>query len=112
MTCQPGGCLGDGEPCEIAGDCCSLGCFDGLCDEEATCAVEGADCLANAECCSNVCESGTCDKAPTSCSPLGELCSSDGNCCSESCQMTSDGSYRCASLGFPPTANVRALSEK
>jgi len=76
-------CFVDGVACSEAYDCCSLGCFGGVCGG-GLCHVRGETCTANAECCSNVCIAGTCDLNPAAlCREPGDVCTSDpgGGCC-------------------------------
>lgn len=55
--CRPP-CLGAGEDCTTAGDCCDDKCAGGLCSN--TCKDVGILCSSSYECCSHACVSGGC----------------------------------------------------
>jgi hypothetical protein len=78
-------CLGDGEGCVAAAQCCSLACHGELCGGEI-CSSQGEACEANSDCCANACENGLC-VVPGSCLPSGENCEMGGAeaCCSNNC---------------------------
>jgi hypothetical protein len=78
-------CRGDGVACATAQDCCSLGCFGGVCTNEL-CAIVGDPCSANGDCCSGVCNAQKqcdVDLANSRCRPTGEDCGKgpQSGCC-------------------------------
>ncbi len=102
-------CRGNGLPCTRAQDCCSLGCFAGVCAAQL-CLLVGEKCTANAACCSGVCdpEKGECqvDSVNSTCRPTGEQCTSGSQrgCClatpqGDLCDKTTFDPPRCA---LPP----------
>jgi hypothetical protein len=77
-------CASDGASCDVAADCCSLGCFEGTCSSTAMCATHEDQCSENSNCCSNSCHEGSC-KLAGECRPFGEECQSANDCCSRQC---------------------------
>jgi hypothetical protein len=109
----PGGggeCVGDGETCRIADDCCSNVCVpvtvDGMTELRCsdTCVEDGDQCTTDADCCNFSCVDGVCEPPPSApdggtpdggvdggtdvCIPLGGACTDSSECCSEYCDGT------------------------
>lgn len=103
-----GVCFATGAACTRALDCCSLGCFGGVCTNQL-CVVEGQTCAADSDCCSNSCGADHRCKVDLTpgCRPTGESCSSGGSthCCSEVCDPDSHrcdfAPDTCVALGGP-----------
>ncbi len=104
-------CFVDGVACTRAYDCCTLGCFGGICGGDV-CHVSGQTCTANAECCSNLCASGKCELDPAAtCREPGETCSSaaGGGCCygcdpaTQRCQIDPQ---QCRAQGAPCSSDA------
>lgn len=77
-------CRANGQACTRAQDCCSLGCFGGVCAAQL-CKLQSESCGSAAECCSGICTGGTCqiDEVNSTCRPTGETCNSgpQRGCC-------------------------------
>jgi hypothetical protein len=78
-------CRADGVACASAQDCCSLGCFGGVCTS-MLCAIVGDPCAASGDCCSGVCNAQSqcdVDLANSTCRPTGEDCGKgpQSGCC-------------------------------
>src|SRR5262249_49508142 len=97
-------CFADGKACAKAYDCCSLGCFNGVCGG-GICHVNGEACANNAECCSDLCAGGKCAFDTTqSCHAPGDVCTADPDCC-YGCDTTKgrckNDPGQCRALGAP-----------
>lgn len=102
-------CKANGVPCARAQDCCSLGCFGGVCANKI-CVLNKGACNGNAECCSGICGADkTCaiDEVNSRCRPTGESCNTgpQQGCClatpdNDLCDKTQEPK-RCM---LPPTA--------
>jgi hypothetical protein len=89
----PGGfdeCVPDGQPCQVADQCCSKICAPHETDNgtELLCGpcvpVDGL-CTTSADCCSQTCVNGACSEDESECVPLGGMCTMDSDCCSGFC---------------------------
>jgi hypothetical protein len=76
-----GTCTPDDQPCQDDAECCSNVCSDtNTCLPPTTqCVEDYQSCTDSTECCSLACSGGVCD--PSTCTPLGEACTSDNECC-------------------------------
>src|SRR6185369_10719018 len=77
-------CFAEGSPCKEAYDCCSLGCWNGVCGAPM-CRIFGDPCTSNTDCCSHACIDGACaDNTAKGCRIAGDSCGADGGisaCC-------------------------------
>jgi len=88
------GCLAIGDPCTIAGECCSLACAPSkqevggrVCAAGPVCAPAGGPCMTGADCCDDKCMGPMCAPLPPppACKPAGEMCMGNPECCSQDC---------------------------
>lgn len=100
-------CRANGVACVTAQDCCSLGCFGGVCTAQE-CIEIGQNCTTNQDCCSGVCDTAdthecVVDIANSTCRPTGENCGSgpQSGCCGATPDNDLCVEGRC---GFPPGA--------
>jgi hypothetical protein len=94
-----GSCLQLGASCNVDGDCCSSDCVNGFCNYPA-CQSDNGPCTASGQCCSQTCgTNGTCTPLSTTCSTIGNACSSNTACCSGLC---SGGTCQASSFCVQP----------